>query len=156
MTSTHAAIMREKLLKLGFKYDRYIVTNRNTYFFSIIVEEASQMLEVETLIPMFLQNVETLGGPRLKRVVLIGDNHQVNIIPFLFEFSSSHPSSIILSSKSTPTSPNPCFPDFSVLEFHLLSLTSKVGLVLKSQNSLAGGYKFNRRSLQLSLDTRQI
>jgi hypothetical protein len=57
---------------------------------SLIVEEASQMLEVETLVPMFLQvksssrtplmssqNFESLDEPRLKRVVLIGDNQQV-------------------------------------------------------------------------------
>ena len=36
------------------------------------------MLEVETLIPMLLQdNDGSVGGSRLKRVVLIGDHHQL-------------------------------------------------------------------------------
>ena len=43
------------------------------------MEEAGQILEVETLIPMLLQNVDIVDGCRLKRVVLIGDHHQVYI-----------------------------------------------------------------------------
>merc|ERR1712070_1257908 len=37
---------------------------------------AAQVLEVETLIPMLLQQPER-GVSRLKRVVLIGDHHQL-------------------------------------------------------------------------------
>lgn len=43
MTCTHAAMTRGKLVELGFKYD------------SLIMEEAAQVLEVETLVPMLLQ-----------------------------------------------------------------------------------------------------
>lgn len=51
-------------MKLGFKYD------------NVIMEEAAQILEVETFIPLMLQNTEDQYN-RLKRVVLIGDHHQV-------------------------------------------------------------------------------
>lgn len=47
------------------------------FFFSLVMEEAAQVLEVETLIPMRLQSPEPLSGSRLKRVVLIGDHHQL-------------------------------------------------------------------------------
>ena len=40
------------------------------------MEEAAQILEVETFIPLMLQNTED-GYNRLKRVMLIGDHHQV-------------------------------------------------------------------------------
>ena len=40
------------------------------------MEEAAQILEVETFIPMMLQKPED-GFSRLKRVVLIGDHHQL-------------------------------------------------------------------------------
>merc|ERR1719163_265382 len=40
------------------------------------MEESAQILEVETLIPMLLQNAEQ-GVSRLKRVMLIGDHHQL-------------------------------------------------------------------------------
>lgn len=43
----------------------------------MVMEEAAQVLEVETLIPMLLQNTDTVDGCRLKRVVLIGDHHQL-------------------------------------------------------------------------------
>ena len=42
------------------------------------MEEAAQILEVETFIPLMLQNTED-GVSRLKRVILIGDHHQVII-----------------------------------------------------------------------------
>lgn len=45
--------------------------------FSLIMEEAAQVLEVETLIPMLLQKTESGGESRLKRVVLIGDHQQL-------------------------------------------------------------------------------
>jgi intron-binding protein aquarius len=41
------------------------------------MEEAGQVLEVETLIPMLLQNTDAVDGCRLKRVVLIGDHYQL-------------------------------------------------------------------------------
>lgn len=41
------------------------------------MEEAAQVLEVETLIPLLLQAPEPLGCSRLKRVVLIGDHLQL-------------------------------------------------------------------------------
>lgn len=65
MTCTHAAMTRRRLVELGFKYD------------SIIMEEAAQVLEVETLVPMLLQDTDPVDGCRLKRVVLIGDHHQL-------------------------------------------------------------------------------
>ena len=43
---------------------------------NVVMEEAAQILEVETFIPMMLQKPED-GYSRLKRVVLIGDHHQV-------------------------------------------------------------------------------
>ncbi|PFH34370.1 hypothetical protein BESB_075220 [Besnoitia besnoiti] len=64
MTCTHAAMTRENLVGLRFQYD------------SLIIEESAQILEVETFIPMLLQQLER-GVSRLKRVVLIGDHHQL-------------------------------------------------------------------------------
>lgn len=43
MTCTHAALIRRKLVALGFKYD------------NMVMEESAQILEVETFIPMMLQ-----------------------------------------------------------------------------------------------------
>jgi intron-binding protein aquarius len=67
MTCTHAAIARAHLLELGFKYD------------NIVMEEAGQMLDIETFVPFLLQKGESddVGGCRLKRVCLIGDHHQL-------------------------------------------------------------------------------
>ncbi|RQX72820.1 putative aquarius, partial [Toxoplasma gondii CAST] len=65
MTCTHAAMTRENLVGLKFQYD------------TLIIEEAAQILEVETFIPMLLQQLERGGVSRLKRVVLIGDHHQL-------------------------------------------------------------------------------
>ena len=64
MTCTHAALTRRELVQLGFKYD------------NVIMEEAAQILEIETFIPLLLQNPED-GLSRLKRVTLIGDHHQL-------------------------------------------------------------------------------
>jgi intron-binding protein aquarius len=64
MTCTHAAIQRRDLVKAGFKYD------------NVLMEESAQILEIETLIPLLLQNPED-GRNRLKRVTLIGDHHQL-------------------------------------------------------------------------------
>ena len=42
------------------------------------MEEAAQILEIETFVPLLLQNTATHGGmSRLKRVILIGDHHQL-------------------------------------------------------------------------------
>ena len=43
MTCTHAALKRRDFLELGFKYD------------NLVMEEAAQVLEIETFIPMVLQ-----------------------------------------------------------------------------------------------------
>jgi intron-binding protein aquarius len=72
MTCTHAAIMRDYLVEQGFKYD------------SLIMEEAAQILEIETFIPMCLQKMEGASSSssdskehRLKRIVLLGDHYQL-------------------------------------------------------------------------------
>lgn len=69
LTCTHAALKRRELVKLGFKYD------------NIVMEEAAQILEVESFIPLVLQSpdCDNSEGPtsRLKRVVLIGDHRQL-------------------------------------------------------------------------------
>ena len=64
MTCTHAALKRRDFMKLGLEYD------------NIIMEEAGQMLEIETFIPMLLQDPVNKES-RLRRVVLIGDNNQL-------------------------------------------------------------------------------
>ncbi|KAK9820367.1 hypothetical protein WJX72_009525 [[Myrmecia] bisecta] len=64
MTCTHAALKRHEFLSLGFKYD------------NLLMEESAQILEIETFIPMLLQKQED-GLSRLKRVILIGDHHQL-------------------------------------------------------------------------------
>ncbi len=43
---------------------------------NVLMEEAAQILEVETFIPLMLQNPQD-GHNRLKRVIMIGDHHQV-------------------------------------------------------------------------------
>ncbi|KAJ1567837.1 hypothetical protein HK405_004599 [Cladochytrium tenue] len=66
LTCTHAAIKRRELVALGFRYD------------NVIVEEAAQILEVETFIPLLLQSPEPeTGKSRLRRVVMIGDHNQL-------------------------------------------------------------------------------
>jgi intron-binding protein aquarius len=52
------------LVSLGFKYD------------NVVMEEAAQILEVETFIPLLLQETED-GRSRLKRVIMIGDHNQL-------------------------------------------------------------------------------
>lgn len=75
MTTTHAAIKRREFLESGLKYD------------TLVMEEAAQVMEVETLIPMLLQkptssnwsssSSSSANSTRLQRVVLIGDHHQL-------------------------------------------------------------------------------
>lgn len=64
MTCTHAALRRRDLVELNFKYD------------NVLMEEAAQILEIETFVPLVLQNPED-GYNRLKRIILIGDHHQL-------------------------------------------------------------------------------
>ncbi|XP_037896069.1 RNA helicase aquarius [Glossina fuscipes] len=64
MTCTHAALKRKELVNLGFRYD------------NILMEEAAQILEIETFIPLLLQNPLD-GFNRLKRWIMIGDHHQL-------------------------------------------------------------------------------
>ena len=65
MTCTHAAIARSHLIKLGFQYD------------NVIMEEAGQMLDIETFVPLLLQSGEVDSNSRLKRICLIGDQNQL-------------------------------------------------------------------------------
>ncbi|VDM30671.1 unnamed protein product [Hydatigera taeniaeformis] len=65
MTCTHAALKRRDLVQLGFTYD------------TIIMEEAAQILEIETFIPLLLQNPDISGYNRLKRWIMIGDHNQL-------------------------------------------------------------------------------
>ena len=66
MTCTHAAIKRHDLIRLSFQYD------------NLIMEEAAQIMEIETFIPMVLQDPDAATArSRLKRVVLIGDHNQL-------------------------------------------------------------------------------
>ncbi|XP_023248394.1 intron-binding protein aquarius-like [Copidosoma floridanum] len=64
MTCTHAALKRRELVDMGFKYD------------NILMEESAQILEIETFIPLLLQNPQD-GFNRLKRWIMIGDHHQL-------------------------------------------------------------------------------
>ncbi|XP_021945490.1 RNA helicase aquarius [Folsomia candida] len=64
MTCTHAALKRRELVDLIFQYD------------NILMEESAQILEIETFIPLLLQNPEQ-GRIRLKRWIMIGDHHQL-------------------------------------------------------------------------------
>ena len=65
MTSTHAAMRRQEIADLGFHYD------------TLIMEEAAQITEVESFIPIALQNPNPESGELpLKRIVLVGDHLQ--------------------------------------------------------------------------------
>jgi intron-binding protein aquarius len=65
MTSTHAAMRRAEIAELGFHYS------------TLIMEEAAQITEIESFIPMAMQNPDTRTGELpLKRVMLIGDHLQ--------------------------------------------------------------------------------
>ena len=63
MTTTHAAIRRGEIASLGFHYD------------NVIMEEAAQITEVETFMPLAMQKPKN-GEMSLKRVVLCGDHLQ--------------------------------------------------------------------------------
>ena len=64
LTCAHAAIKRRDLLELGFVYE------------TIIFEEAAQITDAETLIPLTLQDSK-FQHEGLRRVVLIGDDRQL-------------------------------------------------------------------------------
>lgn len=64
MTSTHAAMRRQEIVDLGFRYD------------NVIIEEAAQITEIESFIPLTLQSATQSGELPLKRVVLCGDHLQ--------------------------------------------------------------------------------
>lgn len=64
MTCTHAGLRRKELVDINFQYD------------NILMEETAQILEIETTIPLLLQNPEN-GVNRLKRWIMIGDHHQL-------------------------------------------------------------------------------
>ena len=71
MTSTHAAMRREEIANLGFRYD------------NVVMEEAAQITEIENFIPLALQNPRD-GELKLQRVVLVGDHLQNSpIVPNL-------------------------------------------------------------------------
>lgn len=63
MTTTHAAIRRSEIASLGFHYD------------NVVMEEAAQITEVETFMPLAMQKPTNNQMP-LKRVVLCGDHLQ--------------------------------------------------------------------------------
>ncbi|KAH8169576.1 AAA domain-containing protein [Sarocladium implicatum] len=63
MTTTHAAIRRGEIASLGFHYD------------NVVMEEAAQITEIETFLPLAMQKPVD-GEMRLQRVVLCGDHFQ--------------------------------------------------------------------------------
>lgn len=66
MTSTHVAMRRGDIAGLGFHYD------------SVVVEEAAQITEIESFIPLAMQKAKggASGAVALQRVVLCGDHLQ--------------------------------------------------------------------------------
>ena len=66
MTCTYAALKRADFLDVNFKYD------------TVVFEEAAQILEIESFIPLALQKAKDVDGhSRLKRIVMIGDHNQL-------------------------------------------------------------------------------
>ncbi|KAF4971671.1 hypothetical protein FSARC_1549 [Fusarium sarcochroum] len=63
MTTTHAAIRRGEIASLGFHYD------------NVVMEEAAQVTEIETFLPLAMQKPRN-GKMPLQRVVLCGDHFQ--------------------------------------------------------------------------------
>eukprot|EP01135_Chromosphaera_perkinsii_P000984 Nk52_evm10s155 gene=Nk52_evmTU10s155 len=64
MTCTYAALRRQELVKLKFIYS------------NVLVEEAGQISEIESFIPLVLQPV-TNDASTLSRVVMLGDHNQL-------------------------------------------------------------------------------
>ncbi|OAA56641.1 dead helicases superfamily protein [Niveomyces insectorum RCEF 264] len=75
MTSTHAAMRRGEIAALGFHYD------------NVVVEEAAQITEIETFVPLALQKTHH-GTVPLQRVVLCGDHLQNS--PIVQNLASRH------------------------------------------------------------------
>lgn len=65
MTCTHAALKRKDLLDTGFEYD------------NVLIEEAGQILEIETFIPLVLQKARFGKATKLKRIIMLGDHNQL-------------------------------------------------------------------------------
>ncbi|KAK9454432.1 P-loop containing nucleoside triphosphate hydrolase protein [Dipodascopsis uninucleata] len=63
LTATHAAMRHKELVSLGFHYH------------NVVCEEAAQLTEIESFIPMTLQSTTNINSG-LQRVVLIGDPFQ--------------------------------------------------------------------------------
>ncbi|KAM5382643.1 hypothetical protein ACJZ2D_002433 [Fusarium nematophilum] len=63
MTTTHAAIRRGEIASLGFHYD------------NVVMEEAAQVTEIETFLPLAMQKPKN-GKMPVQRVVLCGDHFQ--------------------------------------------------------------------------------
>ncbi|KAL8371460.1 hypothetical protein RB595_001315 [Gaeumannomyces hyphopodioides] len=63
MTSTHAAVRRDEIASLNFRYD------------NVVIEEAAQITEMECFIPLAMQKARG-GKVPLQRVVLCGDHYQ--------------------------------------------------------------------------------
>lgn len=63
MTTTHAAMRRGEIASLGFRYD------------NVVMEEAAQITEIETFMPLAMQRPVD-GRMPLQRVVLCGDHFQ--------------------------------------------------------------------------------
>ena len=63
MTTTHAAMRRSEIASLGFRYD------------NVVMEEAAQITEVESFLPLAMQKPQK-GEMPLTRVVLCGDHFQ--------------------------------------------------------------------------------
>jgi len=77
MTCTHAALKRREFLSLAFKYD------------NLVMEEAAQILEVETFIPMVLQSSQVGGGGSIKWGVVCDRSWRCSgIAGFLFAYGS--------------------------------------------------------------------
>ncbi|KAK9470806.1 P-loop containing nucleoside triphosphate hydrolase protein [Dipodascopsis tothii] len=64
LTAAHAAAQRKHMVELGFRYE------------NVVVEEAAQLGEVESLVPLTLQSTEATGQNPVGRIVLLGDHVQ--------------------------------------------------------------------------------
>ncbi|KAK9480812.1 P-loop containing nucleoside triphosphate hydrolase protein [Lipomyces japonicus] len=62
LKASDAPLKREEFARLGFRYE------------TVIVDEAAQLTEIESFIPLTLQSTEN-GNP-IERLILIGDRHQ--------------------------------------------------------------------------------
>ncbi|KAK9465895.1 P-loop containing nucleoside triphosphate hydrolase protein [Lipomyces arxii] len=63
MTATYAAMKRNEIVSLGFRYQ------------NVIVAEAAQLSEIESFVPLTLQVTSESAGP-IERVILAGDHLQ--------------------------------------------------------------------------------